>query len=75
VDEKSLPERKGKKIMPVPPLQWEEVHSSYNPVEVMRAMVPGGWMVVTIYKGVSSAIAFYPDPKYAWLRVSDLEIE
>ena len=32
-------------------------------------------MVVTIYKGVSSAIAFYPDPKYAWLRVSDLEIE
>src|SRR6185369_11124022 len=40
-------------------MRWERVSSSH--FEVMRAKVPGGWLVST-----GAALAFYPDPQYSW---------
>jgi hypothetical protein len=47
-----------------PPIQvhWEELRSSHHPV--MRAKVPGGWLV-TVGRG-DSGVTFYPDPDHAW---------
>ena len=49
------------KASSAPKLQWEELASSQSQ-KVMRAKVPGGWLV--LYQG--SGITFYPDPKHNW---------
>ena len=43
-----------------PRLQWEAVESTHFPV--MRARVPGGWLVST----GGTALAFCPDPAREW---------
>lgn len=43
-------------------LQWERVSSSHR--EILRAKVPGGWLLLA--GGGSDALAFYPDPKHLW---------
>ena len=44
-----------------PALQWEPVKSSHHP-DVIRARVPGGWLVSVPGAG----LAFYPDPEHRW---------
>jgi len=49
----------------VPPqamLYWKSVNSNHR--EVLRAKVPGGWLVLA--SGGSDALAFYPDPEHLW---------
>jgi hypothetical protein len=43
-------------------LLWKSVKSSHR--EILRAKVPGGWLVLAA--GGSDALAFYPDPKHLW---------
>jgi hypothetical protein len=43
-------------------LQWEQVESSQR--YVLRAKVPGGWLV--LLSGGGDALAFYPDPEHRW---------
>lgn len=41
-------------------IEWTELPSSHH--QVLRAGVPGGWLVSTGAGG----LAFYPDPDHAW---------
>lgn len=41
-------------------IEWKELPSSHH--QVLRAEVPGGWLVSTGAGG----LAFYPDPDHAW---------
>jgi hypothetical protein len=43
-------------------LQWERVQSSHS--EILRAKVPGGWLLLA--GAGKEAIAFYPDPEHRW---------
>lgn len=61
-------------------IEWESVPNSGGG-ELLRASVPGGWLVrydhavdsqMTDHHGgyipdYTSSIAFYPDPEHAWL--------
>ncbi|MCP5111371.1 MAG: hypothetical protein GY953_11110 [bacterium] len=44
-----------------PALKWEQVTSNRNQ-EVIRAKVPGGWLVAVGGAGLT----FYPDPAHNW---------
>jgi hypothetical protein len=37
-------------------------------IEVSRAKVPGGWLVLTVVKGEvdQASTSFYPDPDHTW---------
>lgn len=48
-------------VIAEPALDWQEVKSSQRQ-KVMRARVPGGWLVSVDRAGV----AFYPDPEHRW---------
>jgi hypothetical protein len=43
------------------PFQWEHISTSHGPL--LRAKLPGGWMVMT---GRATALVFYPDPQHKW---------
>jgi hypothetical protein len=43
-------------------LEWGEVRSSHG--QVLRAKVPGGWLV--LWNSSGGALAFYPDPEHRW---------
>ena len=54
-------------VIAEPALQWEHVKSSHQQ-NVMRAKVPGGWLV-----SISGAgLTFYPDPEHRWKGGSDV---
>jgi hypothetical protein len=54
----ALPKIVGPEAM----LHWKSVNSSHR--EILRAKVPGGWLVLAC--GGSDALAFYPDPEHLW---------
>jgi hypothetical protein len=41
-------------------LNWEELSSNY--AAVLRAKIPGGWLISV----KSSGVTFYPDPEHSW---------
>jgi hypothetical protein len=43
-------------------LQWQLLQSSHG--EILRAKVPGGWLILAA--GGGGALAFYPDPDHRW---------
>jgi hypothetical protein len=44
---------------PAPYLEWQELASNRGPV--LRARVPGGWLIT-----IPGGLAFYPDSAHAW---------
>ena len=46
---------------PAQALQWEQMTSSHD-LKVMRAGVPGGWLVLISGAGLT----YYPDPEHRW---------
>ena len=54
----------GRKAAAVPPeaLQWQDVTSSHG--KLLRAKVPGGWLICGLSEEASPS--FYPDPQHAW---------
>ncbi len=42
-----------------PGLDWQQVSAA--PVRLLRAKVPGGWLLVS-----NGSVGFYPDPEHAW---------
>jgi hypothetical protein len=54
-------------------LIWETV-ASQSPAHrgaavVMRAKVPGGWLVNVVIAQVGTGLTFYPDPDHEWHEV------
>ena len=50
--------------------KWEEI-SKESVGSIMRAKVPGGWLVIYFHKGgavgfQAGGLTFYPDPKHEW---------
>ena len=43
-------------------IQWQPIKSSLQPV--LRAKVPGGWLVLVA--GGNGGLTFYPDPEHRW---------
>ncbi len=43
-------------------LEWGQMRSSQG--KILRAKVPGGWLV--LWNGSGCALAFYPDPDHRW---------
>jgi hypothetical protein len=54
----------GRKAAAVPPaaLQWQEVDSNVG--KLLRAKVPGGWLIWG--HSLDGSPSFYPDPQHAW---------
>jgi hypothetical protein len=46
-------------VAPAPGLNWQPV--SAVPVRLLRAKVPGGWLLAS-----NGAVSFYPDAEHAW---------
>ena len=44
-------------------LTWEELECSDNEPALIRAMVPGGWLIMGKFKG---DICFIPDTHHEW---------
>jgi hypothetical protein len=63
-----------------PKLVWELVKSEFGSwvevaygTEIYRSPVPGGWLILSAKKGVSTSISgpnFYPDPDHTWENAS-----
>jgi hypothetical protein len=51
-------------------LIWENIDSQppahRGSSVVMRAKVPGGWLVNVIVTQIGTGLAFYPDPDHTW---------
>lgn len=48
-------------------LKWEKVKNKGAwMLDLRRAEVPGGWLVIVMGWGVGSGITFYPDPRHEW---------
>ncbi|MBC8493153.1 MAG: hypothetical protein H8D43_05140 [Chloroflexi bacterium] len=52
-------------------LNWEEIETSDIYLQILRAKVPGGWLVVALNPNDERAsyapsIGFYPDPNHTW---------
>lgn len=50
--------------------KWEEI-SKERVGSLMRAKVPGGWLVIYFHEGgwvgrQTGGVTFYPDPKHEW---------
>jgi hypothetical protein len=45
-------------------LKWEKVENNDDGTRVLRAKVPGGWLVMSQFSG--TGLTFYPDPDHSW---------
>lgn len=45
-------------------IKWETIETSFSDIDVLRAKVLGGWLVV--WDGRTESITFYPDPNHKW---------
>jgi hypothetical protein len=53
----------------LPELTFEPVSASdWRDLEVRRAKVPGGWLVLASWGAGRGGLAFYPDPDHEWTR-------
>lgn len=51
----------------LPELRFEPAGASdWKDLELRRAKVPGGWLVVASWGDGRGGLAFYPDPAHAW---------